>query len=172
MEQEKILEVAVNTGTNLLICGAETYRVEDTIDRICKSYGLECEVFALPTVIVVSVKGEKGTSTICKRIPSRTVDLNKISLLNSLSRNIEKSTPSYDDITGELERISYCKKLSDSNIIFSYSLAAFIYVILFGGNLRDAAVAIPAGILLGLLRLTFSRGSNFPFIEYLADCEM
>ena len=46
MDQEKILEVAVSTGTNLLRFGAETYRVEDTINRICKSYGLKCDVFA------------------------------------------------------------------------------------------------------------------------------
>lgn len=166
MDQEKILEVAVSTGTNLLRFGAETYRVEDTINRICKSYGLKCDVFAFPTGIMVSVEGEKGISTICKRIASRTVDLAKISSLNDLSRRIEKNTPDYNEIINELDIISHSRKYSNSIIILCYSLTAFVYVILFGGSLRDAFAVLPTGLLLGLLRLVFSKGSSFPFIEY------
>ena len=63
MEQEKILDIAVCAGSILLRFGAETYRVEETINRICKSYGLNCEAFALPTGVFVSVEGKEGIST-------------------------------------------------------------------------------------------------------------
>lgn len=166
MEQEKILDIAVCAGSTLLRFGAETYRVEDTIRRICKSYGLECEAFALPTGIIVSVAGNSCTSTICKRIPSRSVDLTKISRLNDLSRRIEKNPLSYDEAIEELKKISEDKKNSHATVVTCYALTSFVYVILFGGSLYEALLVLPIGALLGLMGPIFSRGSSFPFVEY------
>ncbi len=166
MEQEKILDIAVRAGSNLLRFGAETYRAEDTINRICKSYGLPCESFALPTGVFVSVEGEKGVSTICKRIPSRSVDLTKIAHLNDLSRRIEINKPEYEVVIEELDRIVKCGSYSNSITIVCFALTAFVYALLFGGNQNDALSALVVGIFLGFLRLVFSKGSSFPFIEY------
>lgn len=166
MEQEKILDMAVSAGSILLRFGAETYRVEDTIDRICKSYGLICQAFVLPTGIIVSVEGNQGVSTICKRIPSRSVDLTKISYLNDLSRRIEKNTPSYEEVMNELSKILECKKYSNITIVICYALTAFVYVLIFGGSLYDAISVLPVGTILGLMKPIFSKGSSFPFIEY------
>lgn len=166
MEQEKILEIAVRAGTILLRYGAETYRVEDTINRICKSYGLACEAFALPTGVFVSVEGQEGISTICKRIPSRTVDLEKIARLNSLSRKIEQSRPEYHEVVGELEAIGNCPTYSRLTLILCFAFTAFVYALLFGGNTHDALSALIVGILLSFVRIIFSKGNSFPFIEY------
>lgn len=168
MEQEKILDIAIRAGTSLLRFGAETYRVEDTITRICNSYGLTCEAFVLPTGIMVSVGDENGISTICKRIPSRTVDLARISYLNNLSRKIVTETPRYDEVIRELDRTNELKKYSRSTIIACHAIAAFVYVIHFGGNMTEAVSALSIGAVLGLLRLVFSKSSSFPFIEYFA----
>ncbi|MCX7773856.1 MAG: threonine/serine exporter family protein [Clostridia bacterium] len=166
MEQDQILDIAIRSGSILLKCGAETYRVEDTISRICKSYGLTCEAFVLPTGVFVSVEGQKGISTICKRIPSRTVDLTMISKVNDLSRRIEKSKPAYDEVIGELDRITQCEKYSNITIILCFAFTAFVYALLFGGSQYDALCALAVGIVLGFIRLVFSKGSSFPFIEY------
>ena len=166
MEQEKILDIAVRVGTILLRFGAETYRVEDTINRICKSYDLNCEAFALPTGVIVSVESTKGISTICKRIPSRTVDLTIIAYINDLSRLIENNKPEYDDVMKELDRISKCNKYSNVTIIICFALTAFVYTLLFGGNQSDALSAMTVGSLLGFVRILFSKGVSFPFIEY------
>lgn len=168
MEQEKILDIAIKAGTALLRYGAETYRVEDTIIRICNSYGLACEAFVLPTGIFVSVEGTCGVSTICKRIPSRTVDLTRISYVNNLSRRIARETPEYDDVMMELSRISELNKYSNITITACYALTAFVYVMLFGGSLIDALLVLPIGAILGLLRIVFSKSNSFPFIEYFA----
>lgn len=169
MDQGKILDIAIKAGTTLLRFGAETYRVEDTITRICKSYGLACEAFSLPTGIIVSVEGENGVSTICKRIPSRTVDLTRISYVNELSRRIARETPEYDDVLKELNKISELKEYSNVAIITCYALTAFVYVMLFGGSLVDALLVLPIGAILGLLRLVFSKSSSFLFIEYFVS---
>ncbi|HHW23632.1 MAG TPA: threonine/serine exporter family protein [Clostridiaceae bacterium] len=168
MEQGKILDIAIKTGSALLRYGAETYRVEDTITRICGSYGLTCEAFVLPTGIIVSLEGENGISSICKRISSRTVDLARISYLNNLSRKIAMEAPEYDEVMEELNRINELNRYSKPAIIACSAFTAFIYVTLFGGNLVEALFAFLIGIILGILRLIFSKSSSFPFIEYFA----
>ena len=166
MEQEKILDIAVRAGSSLLRFGAEIYRAEDTTNRICQSYGLPCDAFALPTGLFVSVEGEKGISTICKRISSRSVDLSKIAQLNDLSRRIEIYKPEYEVVIKELDRISGHGSYPKAIIIICFALTAFVYALLFGGKLSDALAALGVGTLLGFLRLVFSKGSSFPFIEY------
>lgn len=170
MEQEKILEIAVQAGSILLRFGAETYRVEETIKTICNSYDLECEPFALTTGVFVSVEGEKGVSTIFKRISSRTVDLTKIARLNALSRRIQREKPGYNEIKQEINDILKGKSYSNIIIALSYAFTALIYAYLFGGSYNDALSALVVGLLLGLSRPVFSRdNSRFPFIEYFAD---
>ena len=166
MEQEKILEIAVRAGSLLLKNGAEIYRVEDTIVHICKSYYLSCDAFVLPTGVFVSVEGEKGPSTVVKRIQSRTVDLTRISLINALSRRIEAERPDYEQIMSELDEISKAKKYSNLLIAIAYAVTAFVYVLIFGGTLIEGLAAVIVGIVLGLLRIFFTKGTSFPFIEY------
>ena len=52
----EILQVAMFAGQMILENGGETYRVEETIWRICKIYGAdEAESFATPTGIMASI---------------------------------------------------------------------------------------------------------------------
>lgn len=62
MENEnKILTLANLTGKIALQSGAETYRVEDIISRICKHYGLNAHVLylllaLLPLLEIIKVR--------------------------------------------------------------------------------------------------------------------
>lgn len=90
--KKNVLRFALFIGELMLINGAETYRVEDTILRICKSRNYNhINVFISPTAIIISDYRFDGF-TFMKTIKSRSIDLNKISLLNNLSRKYV-STP-------------------------------------------------------------------------------
>ncbi|NLM75599.1 MAG: threonine/serine exporter family protein [Clostridiaceae bacterium] len=169
MEQEKILDIAVRAGLMLLSFGGETYRVEDTIKRICLSYNLKCEPFVLPTGLFVSAEGEKGVTTICKRVSSRTVDLKKIARINDLSRRIEYHKPDYEEIKSELDNIAQDSSYSRLTVIISYALTSFTYALIFGGSRTDALSALFIGVILGLLRFVFSKDNSFPFIDLFVD---
>lgn len=166
MDQDKVMDIAVRAGSLLLRSGAETYRVEETIVRICQSYQLSCDAFVLPTGIFVSAEGEKGSLTIVRRIHYRTVDLTSISRLNALSRKIQEQRPEYHQVMEELDAISGIKKYSNLTIAMAYALTAFVYVLIFGGTLMESLAAVIVGVLLGLLRFFFRQGSSFPFIEF------
>ena len=69
----------------MLSNGAETYRVEDTIKRICKSRGFNhVNVFTTPTVVIISDDRFDGYSFM-KTINRRAINLGRIALLNDFS---------------------------------------------------------------------------------------
>ena len=58
---DKVLCVALDVGENLLHCGGEINRVENTIERICRAYGAKhVEVFTITSVIVAEVRMSDG----------------------------------------------------------------------------------------------------------------
>ena len=86
--------LAMRAGNIMMKSGAEIYRVEDTIERICKSCGIEdVNVFATPTGIFVSTDNEESTNTVTyiKRIRSSETDLTRISRVNQFSRSFTTS---------------------------------------------------------------------------------
>lgn len=82
METGRILHVASYAGQIILENGGETYRVEETIAKICQSYGVEvAEGFVTPTGIMASAsRTPADVRSVIKRVKHRTVNLDKIAL--------------------------------------------------------------------------------------------
>ena len=58
MHNEEIIKHAARAGQIMLEAGGETYRVEDTINRILTSYGIgNAQSFVTPTGIIISGEG-------------------------------------------------------------------------------------------------------------------
>ena len=94
----KILKVATLAGQMILENGGETYRVEETIWRICKIYGAEeADSFVTPTGIMASICHEGKIYSLTRRVQSRTVNLDKIDKVNDLSRSITLKNLSVDE---------------------------------------------------------------------------
>ena len=54
--EKNVLMLALRAGEIMLMSGSEIYRVEDTVTRICKAYGIPyIEVFATTTGIFISL---------------------------------------------------------------------------------------------------------------------
>ena len=86
-EEISIEKVCVLAGKVMLSSGAETYRVEDTMNRIAFAYGIENpQSYATPTGISFS-RDIAATSHFLRTI-YRTTNLNKIEKVNSISRQI------------------------------------------------------------------------------------
>ena len=62
MDYNHLLECINTIGKLLLRHGAEIYRVEESLDRICEAYDFtEIEVFAIPTYFALSLTLPDGT---------------------------------------------------------------------------------------------------------------
>ncbi|WP_443110773.1 threonine/serine exporter family protein [Caloramator sp. mosi_1] len=96
----------------LLSSGAEIYRVEDTITRICNSYGVECECFVMPTGFSLTVRNKNGeVLSNVKRIRHRSVDLHRVEMVNTFSRRLLNERASYKEAMQELNSIKICRIL-------------------------------------------------------------
>lgn len=146
MDLNKLLNISTLAGKIMLESGAETYRVEETIVRIGLSFGVDdAESFVTPTGIITSLTKDSTTVTLVRRITSRGVDLNKIDLINNLSRQVQAQSMTVDELNTELINISQSDRYSAALTLFSSCAAAGCFALMFGGNIKDFFAAFIIG---------------------------
>lgn len=148
--QKRILLLAVHAGELLMKNGAETYRVEDTIERICKACNVPyVEVFATQTGIFVTIDSGKDDSdvfTYVKRISGgNSTDLKKISEINKFSREFTTTDMTLEDGAKRLKEIKYIKPMSTPMQLVGAALISAFFCLLFEGGFIDAVCAVFIG---------------------------
>lgn len=133
--KKNVLRLALFIGELMLINGAETYRVEDTVIRICRSRNYShINVFTSPTVIIISDYRFDGYSFM-RTIKTRSIDLNKISLLNNFSRKYVSNTDlSVQDAMRELKEIIHTTSYSPWMVNLSTGIGSAAFATLLEGN--------------------------------------
>ena len=154
IDENKVIDVVLIAGRILLEAGAETYRIEDTMNRIAHSYGLhDTYSFVTSTAIIFSLNDRTSTRLI--RIRERTTDLEKIALTNSLSRKISSKQLTIDEAKSELLQL---KRASLQYSFLTNLIAAFVA--------SDAWIACLAG---GIAFLTFSFVQKYIQIKFFSE---
>lgn len=133
--KKDILRLALFIGELMLTNGAETYRVEDSLLRICKSRGFNyVNVFTAPTVIIISDDRFDGFSFM-KTIKSRSINLNKISLLNSFSREfVSNPDLSVEYALVQLKKLDQAYSYPPYIVNCATGFASASFAVLLGGN--------------------------------------
>lgn len=138
-EAKQLLLLATLAGKIMLKNGAETYRVEDTIERICKSRKniKYADAFVTPTGIFISLESEDEMMTYLVRVKSIKIDLDKINLVNDFSREFVNSNMPIDKGLEKLKKINKTKNYSILTKTLFGSLACAFSSLLFGGTFLD-----------------------------------
>lgn len=153
MDYNILLDLATDLGYELAMCGAETFRVEESVSRVLSSYGIASEVFAIPNYLIVTVMMEDGTPiTRMRRIGSHGNDLDSVEKFSGLSRAYCSQTPEPKEAQRWME-VTRAQRLTYpvSIIYLGYFLGALGFGLLFGGNFLDGLCAGICGILVGLV---------------------
>ena len=170
MDYDTLLDLVADLGYNLAMSGAETYRVEDSINRILNAYGVESEVWAIPNCMSISMRTADGKLyTRMKRIGHHGNDLDSVERYNSLSRRIctEKPAPEI--------AMQWLKEACNSKV--NYKLPLFLlgnilgaagFSIMFGGTVMDSLCAGFCGILIGLTDRFLNRFKTNQFFRTIA----
>ena len=113
MTPEQLLKLSSKAGRILLESGAEIQRTEDTICRLCQSFGVEeASAFVIPTGMFLSLSYQGSTYSKILRIRSSSLNLEKINLVNDLSRRCVCEPIKIEEALDELDRIEatsgYC----------------------------------------------------------------
>lgn len=95
MNYEKLVQGILNIGEAMLQCGAEIFRVEDSLYRMYKSYGfMTYDVYVIPSNIQVTVETPEGEIiTQIRHIESSEPNFDQLDYLNNLCRYVCQHTP-------------------------------------------------------------------------------
>ncbi len=166
-----LLKVIKLSAQIILENGGETYRAEETIKFICKSYDIkEIEAIATPTAfyITVSINGEDN-NTIVKRIRNRTINLQKINEANNISRQLTSNLITLDEALIKLESIIK-DEVSQYKYSFIYSgICSAFFTLLFGGGLFEFMVALFTGIIVSLISKHFIELHSYQFFSSIVS---
>ncbi|ASK62126.1 hypothetical protein CFK37_08090 [Virgibacillus phasianinus] len=164
-----IAKVCMLAGKIMLESGAETYRVEDTMNRIAVSYGLSnAQSYATPTGIIFSVDRVEKTNFI--RISRRSTDLHKIAEVNSISRQLTGNELVLSEALLLLEEVDQAKLAFAGWIqVIAAAFVAGCFTIMFGGTWTDFIPALLTGGIGYAVMLWFAQLVETRFIaEFVA----
>lgn len=160
----EIFDVALLAGMILTSSGAETYRVEDTVERILRLTDQQSvDVVSLLTSLSVSVTYSDHTIySATRRIKSRSLDLYKIQQTNEISRHLAQGTMSIEDayvalllLSKEKRKISFSKLM-----IFPLSWG---FCMMGNGTILECFLSGLAASSMNLVDLVLPKNSNSTF---------
>lgn len=148
--EREILLLAMNAGRILLENGAEIFRVEETIDRICRHFGLEsANAFVLSNGIFLTCGNETETQFArVQVIPVNAANLSRVAEVNQLSRLIESGTYTLEEAEQELKRIEQMPGFSRRLQTAASAISGACFCFMFGGGVRDMLCAMVIGAFL------------------------
>lgn len=169
MKYNILLDLATDLGYELAMCGAETFRVEESVTLVLRAYGIEAEVFAIPNCLHVSIDKDGQPMTRMRRIGYHGNDLDGVERFSGLSRAICNRKPDPEEAVKWLESVrqekrSYRKVLS----FIGHFFAAAGFAMLYGGTIMDGLCAGICGILVGLVNLMMDSLKANQFFRIIA----
>jgi uncharacterized membrane protein YjjP (DUF1212 family) len=164
--EQLIIDICLLAGKIMSQAGAETYRVEDTMVRMASAAGFpDSQSFATPTVVMFTLKPMHSTRF--ERVNERNTDLEKIALVNSISRQMAEGGISLDDAKGMLE------KLDKEDLAFpawlQVAAAAFVsgsFLLMFKGTWNDA---LPSALIGGFGLFVSLLAHYFTKVKFFAE---
>ncbi|EMG28490.1 hypothetical protein X560_1292 [Listeria fleischmannii 1991] len=132
-----MLETCLMAGKIMMESGAEIYRVEDTMNRIADAASQKKGIsFATPTGIFMSVEGEHHLKL--QPIPTRTINLEKVSLVNDLSREFAAHHISLEELNRSLKKLDRDTRFFPLWLqILAAGIVSGALMIIFGGSWID-----------------------------------
>lgn len=171
MDYSMLLELATTLGHRLSMSGAETFRIEESILRILKTYGLEAEAFAIPNCLTVSIITADGQPmTRMRRIGYHGNDLDAVERYNNLSRRICSEKPNPQTAMQWLEETNESLTHYSTWIqAAGFFLGSFGFALVFGGTLVDAMWAGICGLVVMGIDEVMDRLSATPFFRTITS---
>lgn len=159
MEQDqRALEFVMEAGRTLLENGAEVFRVQQTMEIMAQSLGVQAfGVYVLTNGIFASA-GQLGE---VRYLPGAVVHLGRVERLNALSRALAKGEVGLDEAFERLNEIRALPAAPPAARLLACGVGTGCFAVLFGGGLTEGLAALVIGLLLqGMLLAAGRAGMN------------
>jgi uncharacterized membrane protein YjjP (DUF1212 family) len=101
-----------------------------------------------------------------KRIEGRTIDLQRIELINDFSRALQNKKLTYEEALNALKAIENSRSYNLLTRLAGAGMAAFVFTILFRGTVAEGIAALPIGVIIYLISRKISEKGFFQFFEF------
>ena len=159
----------LDIGQYMLQSGAEISRVEDSVRRLCASFGaVRTDVLSITSSIIVTIYAPQfGAVTQTRRVAGQQYDLHRLELLNQLSRRICTEYLSLEETEAALEEIRRTPQYPFGVQLLTYALISASFSLFFGGSAADAVASGLIGVVLRYLDRSIRRTEANAFLSAL-----
>ena len=183
----EVLELTTRIGEVLLKNGGEIFRVQQTMQLIAKSYGVDkFHVYVLANGIFVSLE-ENGyeirrqipieqdppqleIASQIRYVPLSSVHLGRVAAVNNLSREIVAKKYTVSQAWERIEQIEKIPFTSNMMQVLASGFGSGAFCYLLGGSLTDSAASFVSGMLLWCFVLFISnRKANKIMVNILSS---
>lgn len=150
MNYTLLMELVSKIGCGIAMGGAETYRVEESVNRILSAYGVDSRVYSVPNslIITIMIPGQAPMTQLC-RMERTGTDLDAVEQYSNLGRRICTEKPALETAVCWLQETETKRKQYKFPIVLiGYILVAVGFAVFFGGGLMEAVCAAACGLLL------------------------
>ena len=145
LTKEESIKVALVVGEILLKSGAETYRVEDTVKRICAVNGYQdIQPFVTPTLILIGDNSMDNKISLM-RINSRSINLERVAAINDFSYDYTTCQLDFQETMLHLQGIAKQTGYKAKIHIVASGIGSAMFTIMLGGNGADFGASLLVG---------------------------
>lgn len=150
MNYNKIVQGILDIGESMLISGAENYRIEDSLYRMCRSYGfIKYDVFVIPSNIQITVETENGDIiTQVRHIENADIDFDQLDYMNNLCRYVCSHTPDEEELQKKYQEVKSRPPQHPAAKYFAGIMGGTGFAVFFGCNFKDAIVAVIVSLMI------------------------
>lgn len=170
MNYTTLMELVSRIGCQITMGGAETYRVEESVNRILTAYGVESRVYSVPNslIITIVIPGQPPMTQLC-RIDHKGNDLDAVERYSNLGRRICAQKPDLETAMQWLEEVGKTRKHYRLPVLLAgHILVGWGFCIFFGGSLVDSLCAAACGLLLGVAEHLMSKLQTNVFFQKIS----
>ena len=150
MDYQRILEGILDIGEAMLCSGAEDFRLDDTMYRMCKSYGFKrYDVFVIPSNIQITVETPEGEIlTQIRHIESTGINYDRLDYMNNLARYVCAHTPDARELHRRYLEVMARKQQPLWVTYLAGVMGGTGFAVFFGCGLTDAVVAVLVSLMI------------------------
>ncbi len=150
MDYNRVVQLILDVGEEMLRSGAENFRLEDSLYRMCRSYGfVRYDVYAIPSNLQITVETPKGEIiTQIRQIESTDIDFDRLDYLNNLSRYVCANKPDEKEFRKKFQEVMDREGPHPAVKYFAGIMGGTGFAVFFGCNFTDAIVAVIVSLMI------------------------
>lgn len=166
--KQLIIDTCILAGKIMLESGSEVYRTEDTITRIAANAG-EPESVCYTTATGIFVGFRSSNYTQLENIPQRSINLEKVSLVNQLSREFAQKEITLPELYQRLTLLETdTPTFSISLRLLALGIVSCTLMYIFGGTWQDFIATFFVGVIGYASYLFTQKLFQVPYLDSFA----